>query len=186
MKNNYSRVLLSSRKDYSNKNNINNITFYPDKIEQIDKVINKYKDQLEQLKPQKDLYEGSSNIHQYLSFNRKKNKNSELTKNDSEPYTYKYSRNYKKNNQYYKTTNDYTNEENDDSNKNKYNNNLKYKYKNNLYKNINKNKNNNISCDLNDLNNEIEIDNIKLGSALTLEKTKVAELLNMLKKKIKK
>lgn len=46
---------ISPMKDYLI--NINNPNSYPDIIGQVDKVINKYKSQLEQLKPKKDLNE---------------------------------------------------------------------------------------------------------------------------------
>lgn len=152
----------------------------PDIIEQVDKVINKYKNQLEQLKPKKDFVE--EDIEYYPSSNRKKYKYSELINNNSERYIYNNSKHLKNNNKYLNTETDYTYEENNNNYPNKIKYYFKYranrlnKHKKNLYKPVNKS--HNLSYDL---NYEIEDDNIKLGSALTLEKTKVAELSNLLK-----
>ena len=176
-------TIPSSKNDFLKK--IPKNISYPDKVEQIDKVINKYKKQLERLKPQKNSYEDK--IQHYLSFNRKNNRSTGFINNDSEPNTCRYSRNNKKNIQYYQTVNneihkvnkkDKENYNNKYHNRYKLNENNKYKCNNNLYKSINKNKN--LSYDL---NYEIEKDNIQLGTALTLEKGKVLDLLNLLKVK---
>ena len=82
----------------------------PDIIEQVDKVINKYKNQLEQLKPRKDFVE--EDIEYYPSSNRKKYIYSELINNNSERYIYKNSKDLKNNNKYLNTEADYTYEEN--------------------------------------------------------------------------
>ena len=49
--------VFTSSKDYFINKNISNS--YPDIIGQVDKVINKYKNQLEKLKPKNDLNEGN-------------------------------------------------------------------------------------------------------------------------------
>ena len=67
--------------------NMNNPNSYPDIIGQVDKVINKYKSQLEQLKPKKDLDE--IKIPQYPSSEKKNNKYikfSEMKQIEPEPY----------------------------------------------------------------------------------------------------
>jgi uncharacterized protein YutD len=52
--------ILQNSKDYFQRNNFTNT--YPDIIDQVDKVIIKYKNQLEQLKPKKEINERSINI----------------------------------------------------------------------------------------------------------------------------
>ena len=176
---------------------------YPDVIDQVDKVINKYKKQLENLRSYKNLKE--LNIQNYplteKSKNNKKSNYSENIKNETEPYFSIRNKKIKNNKNYFKTQNNDRNideEINEDINnnykdpeQNKYN----YKYELNEYNNENKyntkneynnikpfNENNNL---IPDLTYEIKNDNMKLGSALTLEKSKVVQLLNLLKIKEK-
>jgi hypothetical protein len=193
--------------------NMNNPNSYPDIIGQVDKVINKYKSQLEQLKPKKDLDE--IKIPQYPSSEKKNNKYSkfaEMKQIETDPYFNKVYNNIQNKNNHFKTEiNNYIyediNEEekfNNHTNTNRIKNNnydYNFNYKNdftdlklpnyninkeNIY--INNNSNNNIyQNDNNNLNNdlsqEIQNDNMKLGSALTMEKSKVVQLLNLLKMK---
>jgi hypothetical protein len=200
---------ISPMKDYLI--NINNPNSYPDIIGQVDKVINKYKSQLEQLKPKKDLNE--LKIPQYPSSEKKNNKYSkfaEMKQIETDPYFNKVYNNIQNKNNHFKTEiNNYIyediNEEekfNNHTNTNRIKNNnydYNFNYKNdftdlklpnyninkeNIY--INNNSNNNIyQNDNNNLNNdlsqEIQNDNMKLGSALTMEKSKVVQLLNLLK-----
>lgn len=202
---------ISPMKDYLI--NINNPNSYPDIIGQVDKVINKYKSQLEQLKPKKDLNE--LKIPQYPSSEKKNNKYSkfaEMKQIETDPYFNKVYNNIQNKNNHFKTEiNNYIyediNEEekfNNHTNTNRIKNNnydYNFNYKNdftdlklpnyninkeNIY--INNNSNNNIyQNDNNNLNNdlsqEIQNDNMKLGSALTMEKSKVVQLLNLLKMK---
>ena len=61
---------ISPPKDYLIKtNNMNN---YPDIIDQVDKVINKYKSQLERLKPKND-FNFEKDIQYFSSTERKQN-----------------------------------------------------------------------------------------------------------------
>ena len=202
---------ISPMKDYLI--NMNNPNSYPDIIGQVDKVINKYKSQLEQLKPKKDLNE--LKIPQYPSSEKKSNKYSkfaEMKQIETDPYFNKVYNNIQNKNNHFKTEiNNYIyediNEEekfNNHTNTNRIKNNnydYNFNYKNdftdlklpnyninkeNIY--INNNSNNNIyQNDNNNLNNdlsqEIQNDNMKLGSALTMEKSKVVQLLNLLKMK---
>ena len=202
---------ISPMKDYLI--NMNNPNSYPDIIGQVDKVINKYKSQLEQLKPKKDLNE--LKIPQYPSSEKKNNKYSkfaEMKQIETDPYFNKVYNNIQNKNNHFKTEiNNYiyedVNEEekfNNHTNTNRIKNNnydYNFNYKNdftdlklpnyninkeNIY--INNNSNNNIyQNDNNNLNNdlsqEIQNDNMKLGSALTMEKSKVVQLLNLLKMK---
>ena len=202
---------ISPMKDYLI--NMNNPNSYPDIIGQVDKVINKYKSQLEQLKPKKDLNE--LKIPQYPSSEKKNNKHSkfaEMKQIETDPYFNKVYNNIQNKNNHFKTEiNNYIyediNEEekfNNHTNTNRIKNNnydYNFNYKNdftdlklpnyninkeNIY--INNNSNNNIyQNDNNNLNNdlsqEIQNDNMKLGSALTMEKSKVVQLLNLLKMK---
>ena len=202
---------ISPMKDYLI--NMNNPISYPDIIGQVDKVINKYKSQLEQLKPKKDLNE--LKIPQYPSSEKKNNKYSkfaEMKQIETDPYFNKVYNNIQNKNNHFKTEiNNYIyediNEEekfNNHTNTNRIKNNnydYNFNYKNdftdlklpnyninkeNIY--INNNSNNNIyQNDNNNLNNdlsqEIQNDNMKLGSALTMEKSKVVQLLNLLKMK---
>ena len=202
---------ISPMKDYLI--NMNNPNSYPDIIGQVDKVINKYKSQLEQLKPKKDLNE--LKIPQYPSSEKKNNKYSkfaEMKQIETDPYFNKVYNNIQNKNNHFKTEiNNYIyediNEEekfNNHTNTNRIKNNnydYNFNYKNdftdlklpnyninkeNIY--INNNSNNNIyQNDNNNLNNdlsqEIQNDNMKLGSALTMEKSKVVQLLNLLKMK---
>lgn len=67
--------------------NMNIPNSYPDIIGQVDKVINKYKNQLEQLKPKKDLNELKN--YQYPSSEKKSNKYNKITKMreiETDPY----------------------------------------------------------------------------------------------------
>ena len=202
---------ISPMKDYLI--NMNNPNSYPDIIGQVDKVINKYKSQLEQLKPKKNLNE--LKIPQYPSSEKKNNKYSkfaEMKQIETDPYFNKVYNNIQNKNNHFKTEiNNYIyediNEEekfNNHTNTNRIKNNnydYNFNYKNdftdlklpnyninkeNIY--INNNSNNNIyQNDNNNLNNdlsqEIQNDNMKLGSALTMEKSKVVQLLNLLKMK---
>jgi len=172
---------IHSSKDFFQ--NIHSSNSSPDIIEQVDKVINKYKNQLEQLKSKKHLTEINTD---YYPSTERKNKYSEIIKteiNKSEP-THYVNKNYfnKENNNYiYEEKKEEINEYNP-SNKYKYN--FKYTSKlneSNEYDNLyNINKNNNL---FNNLDNEMKNDNIKLGSALTLEKSKVVQLLYLLNMK---
>ena len=202
---------ISPMKDYLI--NMNNPISYPDIIGQVDKVINKYKSQLEQLKPKKDLNE--LKIPQYPSSEKKNNKYSkfaEMKQIETDPYFNKVYNNIQNKNNHFKTEiNNYIyediNEEekfNNHTNTNRIKNNnydYNFNYKNdftdlklpnyninkeNIY--INNNSNNNIYQNENnnlnnDLSQEIQNDNMKLGSALTMEKSKVVQLLNLLKMK---
>ena len=168
---------ISPPKDYLIKtNNMNN---YPDIIDQVDKVINKYKSQLERLKPKND-FNFEKDIQYFSSTERKQNHYSNIMNNDSDQNNN--SNSIYKNNNFFKTENNYNNEEIkeeiNDYNKSKqgiYN--FKYSSKKIDEYEPFKQKNN----FTNELKYEMENDNIKLGSALTLEKTKVVQLLNLLK-----
>ena len=168
----------------SNDYSIKNISpkSYPDIIEQVDKVINKYKNQLEQLKPKKDLNENNFNMQYYLYKEKGQNKYPKTFKNDSDQYTKNNPLNQRNNtyncNYNYEEMKEEINEVNEPE-KNIYN----FNYRLNESKNNKErqyNKRNNLN---NELVSEMEIDNIKLGSALTSEKAKVVQLLNLLKKK---
>ena len=190
--------------------NMNNPNSYPDIIGQVDKVINKYKSQLEQLKPKKDFNE--IKIPQYPSSEKKNNKYSKFTEMkqiEPEPYFNKVNNNIQNKNNHFKTEiNNYiyedineeekfNNHPNVNTNTNR-NNNYNFNYKTdftdlklpeynknreNIYNINNNNKIYPIDNNnlINDLSKEIQNDNMKLGSALTLEKSKVVQLLNLLK-----
>ena len=84
--------------------NMNNPNSYPDIIGQVDKVINKYKNQLEQLKPKKDLNE--IKIPQYPSSEKKNNKYSkfsEMKQIETDPYFNKVYNNIQNKNNHFKT-----------------------------------------------------------------------------------
>ena len=199
---------ISPMKDYLI--NINNPNSYPDIIGQVDKVINKYKSHLEQLKPKKNLNE--LKIPQYPSSEKKNNKYSkfaEMKQIETDPYFNKVYNNIQNKNNHFKTEiNNYiyedVNEEekfnnhpNVNTNTNRNNNyNFNFNYKtdftdlklpeyNKNRENIFNNSNKIYPIDNNNLNNdlsqEIQNDNMKLGSALTMEKSKVVQLLNLLK-----
>ena len=72
--------ISSPAKDYSI--NISSPKSHPDIIIQVDKVFNKYKNQLEKLKSKKDVNENKINMQYYHSKERKKNKYPETFKND--------------------------------------------------------------------------------------------------------
>ena len=174
MKPNTEIISSYSNNYFINKNESNS---YPDVIDQVDKIINKYKNQLEQLKPKKVANKENINTHYCPSsdFSDKKMKNySETLKIDSTQYINNnisnpipnISSNLENNKNISKTEN----------NKNEYN----FEYDSHIFKPVNKK--NNYAYDIN-VNYEMENDNIKLGSALTLEKTKVIQLLNLLKMK---
>ena len=172
---------------------------YPDVVDQVDKVVNKYKNQLEHLRSYKNLSELNS-LNYPLTEKRKGNNYpiySEKIKIDTEPYFTGRNKKIENNKNYFKTQNDdYTFEETKQKynnykqpNQNKYNYNFKYGLKEyNSLNELNKqNDYNNIKL-FNEKNNlipeleyEIKNDNMKLGSALTLEKSKVVQLLNLLK-----
>ena len=134
---------------------------YPKLIEEMDKLIIKYKNQLEQLKSQKDFTDKNYNI--YNTLERKQKIYKEIIKNNSEKYN---------------NNNNYNNEEiNKEQNyySKSYRYNIKYnskKLKNKSFNNVN-----DLSCDL---VYEIENDNKKLDLALNLEKERVEQLLNLL------
>ena len=76
-------IIFQSRQNQKNSN-------YPDIIQQVDKIISKYKTQLEQLKPQKNLYsltntsnsfiqEDNINSNTYIKYNNEKKNKSVLT-----------------------------------------------------------------------------------------------------------
>ncbi len=190
--------IFSSSKDYYiNKNKDNS---YPNIIQQVDKVINRYKNQLEQLKPKKVLNEENIN-DQYHPYTERKNINySDILKNDSNqninniPTTSNIYNAIENNKKYTKTGNNFIYEEikkdnnnynnnkepNNDNNRNEYN----FKYKTNKLNEYNNNKNkyfNENNKSSYDIKYEMENDNIKLESALTSEKTKVLQLLNLLR-----
>ena len=172
---------ISPMKDYLI--NMNNPNSYPDIIGQVDKVINKYKSQLEQLKPKKDLNE--LKIPQYPSSEKKNNKYSkfaEMKQIETDPYFNKVYNNIQNKNNHFKTEiNNYIyediNEEekfNNHTNTNRIKNNnydYNFNYKNdftdlklpnyninkeNIYINNNSNNNNNIyQNDNNNLNNDL-------------------------------
>ena len=190
MKNNNDFIPPSN--DYFTKNNIPKS--YPDIIEQVDKVINKYKNQIEQLKPKNIPYD-KNYYYQYNFTSEKKSNTSNYPikiKNDSEKYINNISTNINKKNYNYEEVKEEINDSfkpNNNINTNNYN----YKY--NFKYNLNENKNNN-NIELpnynkdnsnlklyNEFSYEMENDNIKLGSALTTEKAKVVQLLNLLKEK---
>jgi len=85
--------------------NMNNPNSYPDIIGQVDKVINKYKNQLEQLKPKRDLNE--LNFPQYPSSEKKNNKYAKFTEEkqaETDTYFNKvYNNMQNKNNNHFKT-----------------------------------------------------------------------------------
>ena len=190
MKNNNDFIPPSN--DYFTKNNIPKS--YPDIIEQVDKVINKYKNQIELLKPKNIPYD-KNYYYQYNITSEKKSNTSNYPikiKNDSEKYINNISTNINKKNYNYEEVKEEINDSfkpNNNINTNNYN----YKY--NFKYNLNENKNNN-NIELpnynkdnsnlklyNEFSYEMENDNIKLGSALTSEKAKVVQLLNLLKEK---
>ena len=152
------KEIISSSKEYYTKIIPKS---YPKIIEEMDKLINKYKNQLEQLKSQKDFNEKHYNI--YYSLERKQNKNKKIIKNNSEKYNNNISPNINNNNY---------NIEEINTEQNGYSKTNRYKIKNNSFNNIN-----DLSCDL---VYEIENDNKKLDSALNLEKEKIEQLLNLL------
>ena len=173
--------ILQNSKEYFPRNNFSNT--YPDIIEQVDKVIIRYKTQLEQLKPKKAINETNINIQYNKSSEMNKNEYNDMIKSNTEPYNNniplkKFNNNYNYN---YSNT-EITEEINDyiEPNRNKYN--FKYKSKDELNYSERKDykKNTNIS---DGLNHEMENDNIKLGAALTSEKAKVIQLMNLLKEK---
>ena len=172
---------INSSKDYF-QNIYSNSS--PDIIEQVDKVINKYKNQLEQLKYKNDL--NALNMDYNLSIEKINNYSGNM-KTEPDQYFINTSKNieYKKN-YVNKENNNYIYEENKEE-ENNYNIQNKNKY-NFQYNKLNKyddfydiNKNNDLSN--NNLAYEMKNDNIKLGSALTLEKSKVVQLLYLLKMK---
>ena len=76
-------IIFQSRQNQKNSN-------YPDIIQQVDKIISKYKTQLEQLKPRKNLYsltntnnsfmqEDNINSNTYIKYNNEKKNKSVLT-----------------------------------------------------------------------------------------------------------
>ena len=76
-------IIFQSRQNQKNPN-------YPDIIQQVDKIISKYKTQLEQLKPRKNLYslantnnsfmqEDNINSNTYIKYNNEKKNKSVLT-----------------------------------------------------------------------------------------------------------
>ena len=76
-------IIFQSRQNQKNQN-------YPDIIQQVDKIISKYKTQLEQLKPRKNLYsltntnnsfmqEDNINSNTYIKYNNEKKNKSVLT-----------------------------------------------------------------------------------------------------------
>ena len=142
--------------------NMNKNNSYPDIIQQVDKIITKYKTQLEQLKQKKNYEDYNNNVSNYIPSQRINKINNQK-------------RNYGFNNNNFNKF-----ELNNEDNNNNLQYNFKYESKNNLMNDINNNINNNSSSNL---NYEMENDNIKLGSALTLEKSKVIQLLNLLKLK---
>ena len=171
----------SQSKDYFQNNNLSNT--YPDIIDQVDKVINKYKNQLEQLKSKKDINE--SNIHTQYNNSSEMNQNKypDIIKTSPDKYTTNTSNiqtaiNIPTKSYNYTEIKEEINEYNE-PNKNKYN----FKYKLNELKNNPERKyynKNNIS---DELMTEMENDNIKLGAALTSEKAKVVQMVNLLKEK---
>ena len=187
----------TSQKSYNfiNKSGTNS---YPDIITQVDKVIDKYKTQIELIKQKKATTEENlKSNNQYYPTSDKKNSNypqiintlpNQYINNMSGtiPRIYNKSLESQKysnteNNYKYNNLKEVTNNE-----KNEYN----FDYKNNIINNFNSNNyhkpmkypsydmNNDLN---NDINYEMKNDNIKLGSALTFEKTKVVELSNLLK-----
>ena len=123
--------ILQNSKEYFPRNNFSNT--YPDIIEQVDKVIIKYKTQLEQLKPKKAINETNINIQYNKSSEMNKNEYTDMIKSNTEPYNNniplkKFNNNYNYN---YSNTeikdeiNDYI-----EPNRNKYN--FKYKSKDEL------------------------------------------------------
>ena len=171
----------SQSKDNFQNNNLSNT--YPDIIDQVDKVINKYKNQLEQLKSKKDINE--SNIHTQYNNSSEMNQNKypDIIKTSPDKYTTNTSNiqtaiNIPTKSYNYTEIKEEINEYNE-PNKNKYN----FKYKLNELKNNPERKyynKNNIS---DELMTEMENDNIKLGAALTSEKAKVVQMVNLLKEK---
>lgn len=171
----------SQSKDYFQNNNLSNT--YPDIIDQVDKVINKYKNQLEQLKSKKDINE--SNIHTQYNNSSEMNQNKypDIIKTSPDQYTTNTNNiqtaiNIPTKSYNYTEIKEEINEYNE-PNKNKYN----FKYKLNELKNNPERKyynKNNIS---DELMTEMENDNIKLGAALTSEKAKVVQMVNLLKEK---
>ena len=171
----------SQSKDNFPNNNLSNT--YPDIIEQVDKVINKYKNQLEQLKSKKDINE--SNIHTQYNNSSEMNQNKypDIIKTSPDQYTTNTNNiqtaiNIPTKSYNYTEIKEEINEYNE-PNKNKYN----FKYKLNELKNNPERKyynKNNIS---DELMTEMENDNIKLGAALTSEKAKVVQMVNLLKEK---
>lgn len=171
--------ILQNLKDYFPRNNFTNT--YPDIIDQVDKVIIKYKNQLEQLKPKKEKNESNINIQYNKSSGMNRDEYPDMIKSNTEPYINNIPIKKSNNNYNYNYTeikeeiNDYI-----EPNRNKYN--FKYKSKDQLNYSERKDykKNTNIS---DGLMHEMENDNIKLGAALTSEKAKVIQLMNLLKDK---
>ena len=155
--------ILQNSKDYFQRNNFTNT--YPDIIDQVDKVIIKYKNQLEQLKPKKEINERNINIQYNKSSGMNRDEYPDMIKSNTEPYINNIPIKNSNNNYNYNYTeikeeiNDYI-----EPNRNKYN--FKYKSKDQLNYSERKDykRNTNIS---DGLKHEMENDNIKLGAALT-------------------
>lgn len=193
---------IPSMKD--NLISMNNQNYYPDIIGQVDKVINKYKSQLEQLKPKRDLNE--LNIPQYPSSEKKNNKYSkfaEMKQTETDPYFNKVYNNIQNKNNLFKTeVNNYiyedVNEEeklNNHSNENKIRNNnydYNFNYKNDFINlklsEINKKKENIYNNCKNINNNIYPIDNNNLNNDLSQEiqndNMKLGSALTMEKSKV--
>lgn len=185
--------------------NMNNPNSYPDIIGQVDKVISKYKNQLEQLKPKKDLNE--IKIPQYPSSEKKNNKYSkfsEMKQIETDPYFNKVYNNIQNKNNHFKTEinnyiyedvneeeklNNHTNTNINNTNRNN-NYNYNFNYKNELcdlkLSEYNKNKENiyNNNCN----NNIYQIDNNNLNNDLSQEiqndNMKLGSALTMEKSKV--
>ena len=187
-----------------NGNDNSSISYAPINIVgHIDKVINKYRNQLKSLKP-KNYFEYEN--YQYLPNNQSNNTNNIISYKGENNNLYK-NENISNLHQSNSANFDF----NPSYNRTDINYNLNYKYntinnKNNSFNNINNNGNfenslinmnvksepckNEKVCQNyekfaknNPLNKELERDNIKLQSLLTLEKTKVVQLTNLLKEK---
>ena len=185
--------------------NMNNPNSYPDIIGQVDKVINKYKNQLEQLKPKRDLNE--LNFPQYPSSEKKNNKYAKFTEEkqaETDPYFNKVYNNIQNKNNHFKTEinnyiyedvneeeklNNHTNTNINNTNRNN-NYNYNFNYKNELcdlkLSEYNKNKENiyNNNCN----NNIYQIDNNNLNNDLSQEiqndNMKLGSALTMEKSKV--
>ena len=172
-----------------------------DIVDQIDKVINKYRNQLESLKPKNCL---EYNNYQYETNNQNNNssqtvynnnninsyKNYNISKLQQNNTNFDFDQNYNRTDTNYNPNYKYNtihNNNNDQFNNNSNDYYFRYSFNSNGEPNLCKKENLSQNYDKynqnNSLNKELENDNIKLQSLLTLEKTKVVQLTNLVREK---